>query len=215
MTGLPGPAAALPPLLVLTDRRAAAARGRSLEDTVAAAVTGGARAVVLREKDLPRQERAHLARALRAVLAPVGGVLLAGSDATLGTEGVHLAEADPMPPGPRAAGALVGRSCHDAAGLRRAARDGCAYATLSPVFATPSKPGHGPALGPAGLRALVGTARLPVYALGGVDPARALACRRAGAAGVAVMGAVMGAADPAAEVAALLTRWHRAPVATP
>lgn len=199
----------LPPLLVLTDRRAAAERGRSVEATVAAAMTGGARAVVLREKGLPRQERLRLAGALRALLIPVGGVLLAASDPTLGTDGVHLSEADPMPSGRTAAGALVGRSCHDASGVRRAAREGCAYATVSPVFPSASKPGYGPPLGPAGLRELVETTALPVYALGGVDTATAPACREAGAAGLAVMGAVIGAADPAATVAALLAAWHR------
>jgi thiamine monophosphate synthase len=45
---------------------------------------------------------------------------------------------------------------------------------------------------------------LAVLALGGVDPATAGACVEAGAAGVAVMGGIMRAADPAAAVRALL-----------
>jgi thiamine monophosphate synthase len=46
-----------------------------------------------------------------------------------------------------------------------------------------------------------------VYALGGItDGERAAACREAGAAGVAVMGAVMRARDPDAVVASLLPR---------
>jgi thiamine-phosphate pyrophosphorylase len=69
------------------------------------------------------------------------------------------------------------------------------------VFATDSKPGYGPALGldglAAGRRAVPG---LPVVALGGVEPGRARACVEAGAAGVALMGAVMRAGDPAAVV---------------
>ena len=202
------PPTTLPPLLVLTDRRAAAAHGHSLEDTVAAAVAGGARAVVLREKDLLPGERSRLARTLQQLLGPVGGVLLAASDPTPVTDGVHLAEDDPMPSDPTAAGFFLGRSCHDAAGLTRAAREGCAYVTVSPVFPSASKPGYGPPLGSEGLRALVESAPLPVYALGGVDTATAPACREAGAAGLAVMGAVMGAADPASTVAALLAAWH-------
>jgi thiamine-phosphate diphosphorylase len=196
-------APALPALLVLTDRRAAAARGRSLGETVAAAVAGGARAVVLREKDLARATRARLAQRLGELLAPVGGVLVVASDPSLGGDGVHLGVSDAP-----VRGRLVGRSCHDAAGLGQAAREGCAYATVSPVFPTPSKPGYGPPLGPEGLRALVESASLPVYALGGIDAATTPACRQAGAAGVAVMGAVMGAADPAVVVATLLTAWH-------
>jgi thiamine-phosphate pyrophosphorylase len=86
-----------------------------------------------------------------------------------------------------------------------AAADRVDYATLSPIWATASKPGYGPALGIEGLaKAVVAVPELPVYALGGVMPGRASACIEAGAAGVAVMGAVMGAPDPAAVVRVLL-----------
>jgi len=78
----------LPPLVVLTDRTQA--RG-SLVDVARAAVDGGATAIVLREKDLPRAERARLAEELRAVLAPVGGLLLVASDPEITADGVHLA----------------------------------------------------------------------------------------------------------------------------
>jgi thiamine monophosphate synthase len=76
------------------------------------------------------------------------------------------------------------------------------YVTLSPIFLTSSKPGYGPALG---THILSVRASRPIVALGGVDDAaKAAACREAGAAGVAVMGAVMRAADPAAVVKGLL-----------
>jgi len=181
-------------VIVFTDRRQAR---RPLVDVVTGAVEGGARLVVLREKDLPDGERAALADLLRAVLAPVGGLLLlAGRD--------HLAAADPFP-APR--GETVGRSCHNAAELAAAADEGCDYATLSPVYPTESKPGYGPPLGLVRLAALCAAARLPVYALGGItDGERAAACREAGAAGVAVMGAVMRAPDPGPLVASLLPR---------
>ena len=184
----------LPHLLVLTDRSQTG--GRPLTAVVAAAVDGGATAVVLREKDLGADARRRLASRLAALLAPVGGTLLVASAAGLG-DGVHLAAderfPDPAPP-------IVGRSCHDAAELRQAAADGCTYATLSPIFASASKPGYGPPLGVGALA----DPPLPAYALGGVDPAHAAACLDAGASGVAVMGAVMRAPDPAATVGALL-----------
>jgi thiamine-phosphate diphosphorylase len=184
-------------ILVLTDRRAA--RGR-LVDVVRAAVDGGARVVVLREKDLPRSERAALADALRTVLAPAGGRLVVAGPDPLGGDAVHLSAVDPLPPSPLS---LVGRSCHDAGELVRVSTED--YVTLSPVFPSDSKPGYGPALGTAGLARLVPRAPAPVVALGGVGtPDRAAACLAAGAAGVAVMGAVMRAADPAAVVASLV-----------
>jgi thiamine monophosphate synthase len=165
----------LPRVLVLTDRAQTA--GRALVDVVR-----GAPAVVLREKDLSRAARARLAVELR----PVVGLLLVASDASIPSDGVHLAAADAMP-SPRPA--IVGRSCHSRDDLLRAAVDGCDYATLSPIFASTSKPGYGPPLGVDALR----DAPLPVYALGGVDETNAVACLDAGAAGVAMMGAAMSA----------------------
>ncbi|MDQ2725657.1 MAG: thiamine phosphate synthase, partial [Actinomycetota bacterium] len=79
----------LPQLLVLTD--GSQTGGRDLVDVVTAAVAGGARAVVLREKDRSRSVRLALAGALLEVLAGVHGRLLVASDATLPADGVHLA----------------------------------------------------------------------------------------------------------------------------
>jgi thiamine-phosphate diphosphorylase len=181
-------------LLVITDRFQAGARG--VPRVVAAAVEGGARWVLLRDRDLPVPERAALAAELGAILADCGGRLsVAGTD--------HLGAAEPVP---AARPPWLGRSCHSAAELARAAGEGCDYAVMSPVFDTPSKPGYGPALGLGRLAELCAAATLPVYALGGVDPDRARPCREAGAAGVAVMGAVMRATHPERVVADLLDR---------
>jgi thiamine-phosphate pyrophosphorylase len=117
-------------------------------------------------------------------------LVVAGADPTGTADAVHLAARDPFP-SPRPA--LVGRSCHDRAEVAQAAAEGCDWVFVSPVFPTSSKPGYGPALGPAGLAGLVPGAP-PVYALGGVRPEDVGACLAAGAAGIAVMGAVM--ADP-------------------
>lgn len=175
----------LPGLLVLTDRTQCAG---PLLDVLAAAVDGGARAVVLREKDLPEEERAALADALRALLDPVGGVLVqAGIAGPAGPAAVHLTSNDPFP---STRPPLVGRSCHSADELARAEAEGCDYVMLSPVFPTPSKPGYGPALGLDGFARLL-TGALPAYALGGVRPDDVRGCLAAGARGIAVMGPVM------------------------
>lgn len=186
MSGLPGVPAGL---VVLTDRRQAR---RPLPEVVAAAVAGGVRWVVLREKDLPRSERAALAAALRPILAEVGGTLIVAGPDPLGGDAVHLPAAGPYPP-PRLG--LVGRSCHDEAELARLTTED--YVTLSPVLPTRSKPGHGPPLHPAGLGRLIPLSPVPVLALGGIEtPAQIRACIEAGATGVAVLGAIMRATDP-------------------
>lgn len=175
------------PLLLLTDARQARV---PLPQVVAAAgVT-----TVLREKHLPRADRARLAAVLRATGVEV---VAAGSD-PLGGDAVHLgAREGPRPRGVRRAG----RSCHDEVEVARAVDGGeMDYLIVSPVFPTASKPGYGPQLGLEGLTRLAALAApLPVYALGGIEtPEQAADCLRAGAAGVAVMGALMRCPDPAA-----------------
>lgn len=191
-------------VVVFTDRRLAR---RPLTDVVAAAVAGGVRWVVLREKDLPRPERAALAADLRAILADAGGTLIVAGADPLGGDAVHLPAAGPYPP-PRVG--LVGRSCHDRAELARLTVED--YATVSPVYPTATKPGYGPPLGPDGLRALVHVSPVPLLALGGITDERHVEeCLHAGAVGVAVLGAIMRAADPAAAAAALTSAVHRVP----
>ena len=178
----------LPRLLILTDRSMCRT---TLPSTVATAVHCGARAVVLREKDLPPAARTQLYDELLEILAPVGGLVISAGSALFGRDGMHLAARDDFPT-PRPG--VVGRSCHDLDEIVRSRAEGCDYVTVSPVFPTLSKPGYGPALGLDGLAQLIpGTP--PVYALGGIQPADVGGCLAAGARGVAVMGPVM--RDPA------------------
>lgn len=95
---------------------------------------------------------------------------------------------------------MWGRSCHGREDVARAAAEGFDYATLSPYAATTSKPGYGPPLAPGALRGHP----IPVYALGGVTTDKAAQAVADGAYGVAVMGEVMRAAEPAQVVHDLL-----------
>ncbi|KAB1071076.1 thiamine phosphate synthase [Methylobacterium planeticum] len=197
------------PLLAVTDRRACA----DLAATVRGILAGGGRWIWFREPDLAAAERHHLAEALLAQVRRAGGRLSVGRDvalaAAIGADGVHL----PGGSGPEAiAGArralpgraLIGVSAHGPGEIARAA--GADYVTLSPIFETASKPGYGPALGPAALDAAARSG-IPVLALGGITPGALPACRHAGAAGFAVMGGLMRACDPARATAALLAAW--------
>jgi thiamine-phosphate pyrophosphorylase len=187
------------PLLLITSR---ALCPRPLPEVAAAALAGGCRWLLLREKDLAPAALATLAGELAALARPCGAALcLSGNPALaaeLGLAGVHLPQGQPVGParallGP---GALLGVSAHSAAEALAAAREGADYVTLSPIFSTPSKPGYGPALGLGLLAQTAAGLPIPVVALGGVGPRNAGACRAAGAAAVAVMGGVMAAADP-------------------
>lgn len=199
-------------LVVLTDRVAAARCGRTLPETVREAVDGGARAVLLREKDLPVDQRRALLETCRSLLEPVGGCVGVASDAALataaGVDWVHLARADGFPPGRLAGGSprtLVGRSCHGVVEAVRAGGEGCGYVTVSPVAISSSKPGYGPAIGATRLGEIcAAVAPTPVWALGGVTEGNAAGWFEAGARGIFVMGGIMAAGDPAAVAASYL-----------
>lgn len=204
-----------PPLLVITDRRLAA---RPLPALAVAAFAGGCRWLLLRDKDLPPAERLALGRDLAALAARAGARLSVSADVDLAAAlgaGVHLQAAGRIAEARRRLGpaAVIGLSAHGPADLAAAAEAGADYATYSPIFASPSKPGYGPALGLGGLRAAAALAGLPLLALGGVTAGNLAACLEAGAAGGAVMGPAMRAADPGAEIAALLAAGGWMPAA--
>jgi thiamine-phosphate pyrophosphorylase len=187
-------------LLLVTDRHQAVV---PLDEIVAQAAAAGARWIWLRDRDLPTAERRALAQRLLALARAHGAKLSIGGDVALAAEihadGVHLAAESSVAAAIAAArarlvaGALIGVSAHHDADVAAAAAAGADYATLSPIFASASKPGYGPALGVAALAR--GAAHgLPILALGGVTAERTDDCLRAGAAGIAVMGEVMRAA---------------------
>lgn len=202
MTRLPAP-----PVLLITNRLRSA---RPLPEVLDAAFAAGCRWASLREKDLTPAARLDLLASLLPIARRHGARLTVHADleAAAACDGVHLPGGGDVRAARARLGpdALVGLSCHAPAEVARAAADGADYATLSPIFPTSSKPGYGPALGPAALTGAA-TAGIPVLALGGVDAANAAACRAAGAGGIAVMGGIMTAADPQAAMAAIIAGW--------
>lgn len=101
-------------------------------------------------------------------------------------------------------GLLVGRSVHsDAEAVAVEHAGGCDYLFFGTVFPSSSKPDDHPVAGLAALRRVCGRVSLPVVAIGGINPARALDAAHAGAAGVAAISLFAEAGDPAALVSAL------------
>ena len=196
----------VPRLLVISDRHQAR---RPLEEVAEAVFAGGCRWFSLREKDLPPGERRALLCELVALGRRFGALVTAHEDieavAVTGADGVHLPSGgSPAAARARLPGALIGASAHSADEAAALLRTGADYVTVSPVFATASKPGYGPALGLDGLAHIVARAPGPIMALGGITPENAASCLSSGACGIAVMGEVMRAADPQATVASIL-----------
>jgi thiamine-phosphate pyrophosphorylase len=196
----------LPALLVITDRHQARQPIAVVGEEVLAA---GAPWLLLRDKDLDRLARRRIAERLVAAAHAAGALLSVSGDVDLahlvGADGVHLATlADVVDARTRLGpAALIGFSAHQVDELGPARTAGADYATLSPIFPSASKPGYGPSLGLAALHTAAAIG-LPVHALGGIAETNAAACLAAGATGVAVMGEIMRATDPAARIRRLL-----------
>ena len=82
---------------------------------------------------------------------------------------------------------LIGASCHSLIEARDAESAGASYVFFGPVFDTPSKRELGLPVGIAQLAEVCATVRIPVLAIGGVDPRNAQECFSAGAAGIAAI----------------------------
>ena len=198
-------------LIVVTDARCG--EGRKLVDVVRAALRGGAPAIQLRAKTEPARETVALARALREETRAAGALLFVNDrlDVALvaGADGAHVGEDDiPVLAARRIVPPrfLLGRSVETPEQALRAREDGADYVGVGPVYETASKDDAGLPVGLARISAVADAAGVPVVAIGGIDEENAADVARAGAAGVAVIRAVMQAPDPEEAVRELLRR---------
>jgi thiamine-phosphate pyrophosphorylase len=196
-----------PPLLLITDRRQARL---PLADVMTAALAAGCRWVSVREKDLSQDEQIVLAGKLLPTARRHGATLMLHGDAALAqacdADGVHLpAGSDPLAARKLfGLGKLIGVSVHTITEAEALDPHAVDYAIAGPAYETPSKPGYGPEIGRKGLAEIAAAARVPVLAIGGLNPTRAAEVLAVGATGLAVMGSIMRAADPEREMKALV-----------
>ena len=136
------------------------------------AMAGGLKLMQLREKSWPAERLRGFAQRLLPLARAAGARVLLNGDAALARElgfaGVHWPAQTLRAAHARPEGLLCGASCHDAAGLERAATLGVDFAVLGPVGATPSHPEAVP-LGWDRTAELLRGTPLPVYALGGLE----------------------------------------------
>jgi thiamine-phosphate diphosphorylase len=105
--------------------------------------------------------------------------------------------------------AWIGRSVHSADEAAGAAEEGTDFILLGTIWTTATHPGK-PAAGPGLIRSTAAACTAPVVAIGGVDIERVAVARRAGARGIAVIGAVWQNGRPQDNLVALLAAWDRA-----
>lgn len=194
-------------LYLITDQRAAA--GRDQVELVAAAIAGGVTVVQLRAKDASGADQVQLGRRLRDLTRATRTTLIVNDRVDLAlaleADGVHLGQDDLPPSVARRllGGRIVGVSVGSPSEYGLVEREGADYIGTGPFAATASKDDAGTAIGAAGVAAVRRVAAEPMVAIGGIDLTNAAAAVVAGADGVAVIRAILGAPDPEAAARAL------------
>ncbi len=187
-------------LYVITD--AELSRGRSHLEVAKAALDGGATAIQLRDKKSQAASLVETGLELRLLTYRYGALLIVNDrlDVALAVEadGVHLGLEDlPLPFARRLLGPekILGATARTPEQAVKAQSEGANYVGSGPVFATRTKSDTGPVMGPAGLARICDSVDIPVIGIGGIKHDNARAVLKAGAAGVAVVSAVVAAAD--------------------
>ena len=151
----------------------------------------------MRGRGWPAEAFAVYAREIVTRAHAAGAKVLINGDAVLaqccGADGVHLTSRQILELTSRPDLPLVGASCHSAEELRRAEALGADFAVLGPVLPTPTHP-DAPLLGWTGFSAIVADARIPVFALGGLQEVNRTEALAGGAHGLAM---IRGAWTPA------------------
>ncbi len=181
-----------------------------------AAARGGAWAVQLRDKTATDAAMVLLARTLMRELAPLGVKLIINDRVEVavaaGADGLHIGQGDANPAVARARighGKLLGLSVETEAQCA-AIPAGIDYIGAGPVRTTATKPDHAAPVGFEGLGRIAARSPVPVVAIGGLGPGDAVAVRRAGGAGLAVVSAVVHAPDPEGATRRLIEEWSAA-----
>ena len=179
----------------------------------AAAIAAGGPSVALHARARGESAALIAAGAQRLVALarpPEAAVFVSGRPdiaAAIGAQGVQLAKEDLRPADARRIlrHGWIGRSVHSGAEAAEAVADGADFLVVGNIYETTSHPGrHAAGLSLIGEAAGLG---LPVIAIGGITPERAMEVKAAGAYGVAAIRALWLAPDPAAATLAMLAPW--------
>lgn len=188
-------------LYLVTDRGLCG--GRDLCEIVRAAAAGGVTMVQLREKDIDTRTFVEEALALKGVLAPLGIPLIINDRVDIAlaadADGVHIGQSDmPYETARRLLGPdkIIGLSVENMQQVVQANTFDVDYIGVSPVFATPTKTDTAAPFGIEGLRETVTLSRHPAVGIGGMNSSTAARVFAAGAAGIAVVSAIMADDNP-------------------
>jgi thiamine-phosphate pyrophosphorylase len=187
-------------------------------DVARAALIGGAPLLQVRAKGLGDRVRLTAAAAVVTMVHQHGSLVVVNDRADVcvaaGADGVHGGADDLPVPALRSVvgpGRLVGGTARAPDTARALEAAGADYVGVGPVYATGSKDGLPEPIGPAMVASVAAAVSVPVIAIAGITVGRVAEVIDAGAHGVAVIGAVAGAPDPAEATRALLDALGEVP----
>lgn len=174
-----------------------------LEDFLRSAIRGGVDVVQIRDKTLDDRRLLEALEVTRALTREEGIPFVVNDRPDLArlvdADFVHVGQDDVPVAAVRRLGLQSGLSTHTPEDIDTADAD---YLGVGPVFATPTKPGR-PAAGLELVRYAASQARVPWFAIGGIDESNVSDVVAAGASRIAVVRAIGEASDPEAAAASL------------
>ncbi|MDO9033941.1 MAG: thiamine phosphate synthase [Methanoregula sp.] len=187
-------------LYIITDENIG--REKTHAEIAQLAIAGGADVIQLRDKSCSSRDLIRIGRTVREITRRSSTLFIINDRLDVavacGADGVHLGQGDMRTDVARQIapqGFIIGVSVSTVDEAVRAEREGADYVALSPTFSTESKPDAGPGHGPYMLREIRQNVSVPVIAIGGIHRGNVREVIAAGAAGVAVISAVVGAED--------------------
>jgi thiamine-phosphate pyrophosphorylase len=172
------------------------------DEFLAAALRGGVDIVQLRMKHASDAEVLAAAHRLRRLCTEHDALFIVNDRPDLavqaGADGVHVGQDDtPVAQARALVGPerIIGLSTHSADQIDAAGVEEVDYIGVGPVHETPTKPGR-PAVGLELVAYAAAHARIPFFAIGGIDPDNVAAVAGAGAERIVVVRALTLAADP-------------------
>ena len=186
---------------------------RPLIDLLKASAEAGAKIFQYRNKTASMKEAYAEASALRKVASDMGVTFIVNDRCDLAlavdADGVHLGQGD-LPYGyarmVMGKSKLIGLSTHNRDQVKEAETLKPDYIGFGPIFKPGSKQDHDPVVGIEGLRAVRSLTALPIFAIGGITVENMGEVMTAGANGVAVISAILGAPDIRRAVSGFLLR---------
>ncbi|MGC8597618.1 MAG: thiamine phosphate synthase [Thermocladium sp.] len=187
-------------------------RARSHVEAARIFLEGGSRIIQYRRKSGSIREMVEEAKEVGRLCREYGAVFIVDDRVDVAilsdADGVHVGveDAPVAEVRKRFSELIIGASASSISEAMQGEAGGANYLGVGSVFPSPTKPDY-EVLGIDGLRRIIQAIHVPAYAIGGITLDKVPLIKEAGAWGVAVISAVLGAEDPVKAAKAFTEAW--------